>query len=141
MILSSEPETTARPHGLLAWAKALGWGVLAERNAAGRRAASQGVLFQSRPKQCAMKRQANGTGLRKLIAFVVFAHGFVCVRIGFVLRGLLYQECVGGLFSARDRSRSRGSTRDERRLFSTRWLRQRRVPSAIHGINDQTPAA
>jgi hypothetical protein len=30
VILGSEPDTTARPRGLLAWAKSLGWGVLAE---------------------------------------------------------------------------------------------------------------
>ena len=29
-ILGSEPDTTARPRGLLAWSKSLGWGVLAE---------------------------------------------------------------------------------------------------------------
>ena len=30
LILGSEPDTTARPRGLLAWAKSLGWNVLAE---------------------------------------------------------------------------------------------------------------
>lgn len=30
LILGSEPDATARPRGLLAWAKSLGWGVLAE---------------------------------------------------------------------------------------------------------------
>jgi hypothetical protein len=30
VILGSEPDTAARPHGLLAWSKSLGWGVLAE---------------------------------------------------------------------------------------------------------------
>jgi hypothetical protein len=30
VILGSEPDTAARPHELLAWAKSLGWGVLAE---------------------------------------------------------------------------------------------------------------
>ena len=30
VILGSEPDPAARPHGLLAWAKSLGWGVLAE---------------------------------------------------------------------------------------------------------------
>ena len=30
VILRSDPDTTARPRGLLAWSKSLGWGVLAE---------------------------------------------------------------------------------------------------------------